>query len=110
MQEEARHILFIVNWAGLPAAPAGRLAMRPAFDLWRGWNIVAQAFDRLKGALAMAGGDGKKKDEKEGPETGRDADQVGFTMKSHSHVRRLLPARVPRDLPRGERQAPRAVR
>ena len=58
--------------------------MRPGFDLWRGWNIVAQAFDRLKGALAMAGGDGKKKEEKKDPETGRDANQVGFTMKSHS--------------------------
>ena len=61
--------------------------MRPGFDLWRGWNIVAQAFDRLKGALAMAGGDGKKKsdkDDKKDPVTGRDANQVGFTMKSHS--------------------------
>jgi hypothetical protein len=83
MQEEARHILFIVNWAAYLRARRP-LAMRPAFDLWRGWNIVAQAFDRLKGALAMAGGDGKKKDEKKDPETGRDANQVGFTMKSHS--------------------------
>lgn len=82
MQEEARHILFIVNWAAYLRARRP-LTMRPGFDLWRGWNIVAQAFDRLKGALAMAGGDGKKKDNKDS-ETGRDADQVGFTMKSHS--------------------------
>jgi hypothetical protein len=77
MQEEARHILFIVNWAAYLRARRPVL-LRPGFDLWRGWNIVAQAFDRLKGALAMAGGDGKK------TEDGRDAAQVGFTMKSHS--------------------------
>jgi len=77
MQEEARHILFIVNWAAYLRARRPVL-LRPGFDLWRGWNIAAQAFDRLKGALAMAGGDGKK------TEDGRDATQVGFTLKSHS--------------------------
>ena len=51
MQEEARHILFIVNWAAYLRARRP-LVLRPAFDAWRGWNIVAQAFDRLKGALA----------------------------------------------------------
>ncbi len=79
MQEEARHILFIVNWAAYLRARRP-LAMRPAFDLWRGWNIVAQAFDRLKGALAMAGGDGKKEDAR----PSRDQSQQGFTLKSHS--------------------------
>ena len=77
MQEEARHILFIVNWAAYLRARRPVL-LRPGFDLWRGWNIVAQAFDRLKGALAMAGGDGKK------DEDGRDATQDGFTLKSHN--------------------------
>ena len=83
MQEEARHILFIVNWAAYLRARRP-LALRPAFDLWRGWNIVAQAFDRLKGALAMAGGDGKKDDDEKKDEAVRDATQDGFTMKSHS--------------------------
>jgi len=79
MQEEARHILFIVNWAAYLRARRPVL-LRPGFDLWRGWNIVAQAFDRLKGALAMAGGgDDKKKDA-----TGRDETQDGFTLKTHS--------------------------
>lgn len=82
MQEEARHILFIVNWAAYLRARRP-LALRPAFDLWRGWNITAQAFDRLKGALAMAGGDGKKHDEKK-EEVVRDATQDGFTLKSHN--------------------------
>ena len=81
MQEEARHILFIVNWAAYLRArrPA---ALRPAFDVWRGWNIAAQAFDRLKGALQMAGGGGKKKASDESPD--RDRTQAGFTLKSHS--------------------------
>ncbi len=79
MQEEARHILFIVNWAAYLRARRPIL-LRPGFDLWRGWNIVAQAFDRLKGALAMAGGD---KDEKSG-DSPRVENQDGFTLKSHS--------------------------
>jgi len=83
MQEEARHILFIVNWAAYLRARRPVL-LRPGFDLWRGWNIVAQAFDRLKGALAMAGGgDDEKKDEKK-DDSRRDASQDGFTLKSHS--------------------------
>jgi hypothetical protein len=85
MQEEARHILFIVNWAAYLRAkrPA---AMRPAFDVWRGWNITAQAFDRLKGALQMAGGgkDDKKDDKKHEKAPARDETQDGFTLKSHS--------------------------
>ena len=86
MQEEARHILFIVNWAAYLRAHRPAL-LRPGFDLWRGWNIVAQAFDRLRGALAMAGGGGKKeKDEPKtaGPVPDRDSTQAGFTLKSHS--------------------------
>ena len=82
MQEEARHILFIVNWAAYLRARRPVL-LRPGFDLWRGWNIVAQAFDRLKGALAMAGGGDDEKDAKK-DESVRDASQDGFTLKSHS--------------------------
>jgi hypothetical protein len=78
MQEEARHILFIVNWAAYLRAQRP-LPMRPAFDARRAWNIVAQAFDRVKGALQMAGGGGKKDDSAE-----RDATQDGFTLKSHT--------------------------
>jgi hypothetical protein len=86
MQEEARHILFIVNWAAYLRARRPVL-MRPAFDVWRGWNITAQAFDRLKGALSMAGGDGEKKsDGKTDPAapSSRDETQDGFTLKSHN--------------------------
>jgi len=82
MQEEARHILFIVNWAAYLRARRP-VALRPGFDLWRGWNIAAQALDRLKGALRMAGDDGKK-DEKKESAAGRDTTQVGFTLKAHS--------------------------
>jgi len=80
MQEEARHILFIVNWAAYLRARRP-VALRPAFDLWRAWNIAAQAFDRLKGALQMAGG-GRKKTTDEASD--RDRTQAGFTLKSHS--------------------------
>jgi len=86
MQEEARHILFIVNWAAYLRARRP-VALRPAFDLWRAWNIAAQASDRLKGALQMAGGGDKKgKDapKEAGPGPDRDHTQAGFTLKSHS--------------------------
>jgi len=84
MQEEARHIQFIVNWAAYLRAQKS-LPLRPVFDARRGWNIVAQAFDRVKGAMSMAGGGGGGEDEKkdEKPEE-RDTTQDGFALKSHS--------------------------
>ncbi len=71
MQEEARHILFIVNWAAYLRARKP-LPLRPAFDARRAWNIVAQAFDRVKGAMQMTKSDGDG------------SSQDGFTLKSHS--------------------------
>jgi hypothetical protein len=85
MQEEARHILFIVNWAAYLRAQRPLLA-RPAFDLWRAWNVAAQAFGRLKGALEMAGAGKKSKGKggagEDGGTTGpvRDESRAGFTM------------------------------
>jgi len=69
MQEEARHILFIVNWAAY--LRAGKpFALRPVFDARRAWNIAAQAFDRVRGAMAMGSGGSSSQD--------------GFTLKSHT--------------------------
>ncbi len=80
MQEEARHILFIVNWAAYLRAQRPVVA-RPAFDVWRGWNIVSQAFGRLKGALAMAGGGkGKPTEKNEAAQPPTDNSKAGFTM------------------------------
>jgi hypothetical protein len=73
MQEEARHILFIVNWAAYLRAREPWI-LRPAFDARRAWNVVAQAFGRVRGAMQMAGGSGRKKEPAE----------AGFTMASHS--------------------------
>jgi hypothetical protein len=73
MQEEARHILFIVNWAAYLRARRP-LPLRPAFDLRRAWNIAAQAVDRLKGAMQMAQVNGEE----------RTGTQTGFTLKSHA--------------------------
>jgi len=69
MQEEARHILFIVNWAAYLRARRP-MPLRPAFDARRAWNIVAQAVDRVRGAMQLG--------------SGTDASQDGFTMKSHT--------------------------
>jgi hypothetical protein len=69
MQEEARHILFIVNWAAYLRAQRP-MPLRPAFDARRAWNIVAQAVDRVRGAMQMGSGGGDSQD--------------GFTLKSHT--------------------------
>jgi hypothetical protein len=79
MQEEARHILFIVNWAAFLRARRP-LPMRPVFDGRRAWNIAAQAFDRVKGAMHLSGG-GHGSNGGEPPATGS---QDGFTLKSHT--------------------------
>jgi hypothetical protein len=73
MQEEARHILFIVNWAAYLRARRP-LLLRPVFDARRAWNVTAQAFDRVKGAMQMAGGNGASSE----------GTQDGFTLKSHT--------------------------
>jgi hypothetical protein len=85
MQEEARHILFIVNWAAYLRARKP-LLMRPAFDARRAWNILAQAFDRVKGAMSMAGGNGDGDGGKNGDGAGepKKGTQDGFTLKSHT--------------------------
>ncbi len=82
MQEEARHILFIVNWAAYLRARRP-LPLRPVFDARRAWNIAAQAFDRVKGALQMAGG-GNGGGEKDAGEERPKGTQDGFTLKSHT--------------------------
>jgi hypothetical protein len=82
MQEEARHILFIVNWAAYLRARRP-LPLRPAFDARRAWNIAAQAFDRVKGAMQKAGGGGKGDGEDEEKDKGKGT-QDGFTLKSHN--------------------------
>ncbi len=79
MQEEARHILFIVNWAAYLRARRP-WPLRPAFDARRAWNVAAQAFDRVKGAMQMAGG-GNGQEPGQAPAAGS---QDGFTLKSHT--------------------------
>jgi hypothetical protein len=68
MQEEARHILFLVNWAAYLRARAPFLR-KPAFDARRTWKIGQQVFDHVRHAARM----GK----------GGDTQQEGFTMTSH---------------------------
>jgi hypothetical protein len=70
MQEEARHILFIVNWAAYLRARAG-LAGRPAFDARRAWIVWQQLIGHARQALRAGGG-------------GEEDSGAGFTMNSHS--------------------------
>jgi hypothetical protein len=74
MQEEARHILFIVNWAAYLRARAG-LAGRPAFEARRAWIVWQQLVGHAKQALRASRSDG---------ESEADSAGAGFTMNSHS--------------------------
>ncbi|HEY1435235.1 MAG TPA: ferritin-like domain-containing protein, partial [Thermoanaerobaculia bacterium] len=67
MQEEARHILFIVNWAAYLRARTA-FALRPAFDARRAWTIARQIAGHARQALRFGGA----------------GSQEGFTMASHS--------------------------
>ena len=63
MQEEARHILFIVNWAAYLRARTA-LPLKPLFDARRSWTIGRQLIGHARMAARM--GDGQS--------------QQGFTM------------------------------
>jgi hypothetical protein len=76
MQEEARHILFIVNWAAYLRTRAG-LSGRPAFEARRAWIVWQQIVGHARQALRASRGDGDAASDSESSE-------AGFTMKSHS--------------------------
>jgi hypothetical protein len=69
LQEEARHILFLVNWVAYLRARRPRLA-RPAFDLRRIWKIGEQIVEHAIHAARMG--------------RGERGTEEGFTMTSHA--------------------------
>jgi len=66
MQEEARHILFLVNWAAFLRVRTP-LLFKPVFDARRGWCILSQAVEHARLALDT-----------------KPSSQQAFTMKSKS--------------------------
>jgi len=66
VQEEARHILFLVNWA---AYHRGRfaLALRPFYDLWRSWAVGSELVGHALHAFTF----------------GKGSSQEGFEMTTH---------------------------
>ena len=66
VQEEARHILFLVNWAAYLRGRAP-LALKPAFDARRGWLIALELLGHARQAATFGG----------------DESQQGFEMTSH---------------------------
>jgi hypothetical protein len=75
LQEEARHVLFIVNWAAYLRARTPWLG-RPRFDARRTWKIAAQLLEHVRQAWrARAEGGG--------------SDHEGFTMTGHSSFANL---------------------
>jgi hypothetical protein len=66
VQEEARHILFLVNWAAYRRGRAS-LALRPAFDARRGWLVALELLGHARQAATFNAGESQK----------------GFEMTSH---------------------------
>jgi len=69
LQEEARHVLFIVNWAAYLRARI-RPAARPLFDARRAWTVAGLLADHVRQAIRFRSG----------------GSQEGFTMATHSEV------------------------
>ena len=68
LQEEARHILFIVNWAAYLAARTP-VAVRPFWELRRAGTIAAQILGHARDAMRVGGEESDS--------------QEGFTMNAH---------------------------
>ncbi len=68
MQEEARHVLFFVNWIGYRRAHLPR-DQRPLLDVRRGYAVALQIFSRIRTALDLGG-----------------SEQDNFAMKSHGSL------------------------
>jgi hypothetical protein len=72
MQEEARHILFVVNWVAYLRARTPWV-FRPGFDARFLWTVGGQLVEHARNALRFGGGDS----------------QEGFMMASHSTFEEL---------------------
>jgi hypothetical protein len=79
VQEEARHILFFVNWVKYRRSqlPWWR---RPAFSLRCGWIILKQLWSRVKTARTL-GGSPPAKDANQAP-----AAEENFTLSAHQEL------------------------
>ena len=72
MQEEARHILFVVNWVAYLRARTP-VARRPGFDARFLWALGGQLLEHARNAIRFGGTES----------------QEGFTMASHSMLEEL---------------------
>ena len=83
VQEEARHILFFVNWVKYRRSqlPWWR---RPGFSLRCGWIILKQVWSRAKTARTLGGGGGGDKDQAAALIGGDDGDN--FTLSAHQDL------------------------
>jgi hypothetical protein len=81
VQEEARHILFFVNWVKYRRSqlPWWR---RPAFSLRCGWIILKQVWSRAKTARTLGGSPDAAATAPKRPVTGG-ADDDNFTLSAH---------------------------
>jgi hypothetical protein len=83
IQEEARHILFFVNWVKYRRSqlPWWR---RPAFSVRCGWIILKQLWSRVKTARTMGGAPAAKAAANPGPLGGDDGEN--FTLSAHQDL------------------------
>ncbi|HTV76691.1 MAG TPA: ferritin-like domain-containing protein [Steroidobacteraceae bacterium] len=84
VQEEARHILFFVNWVKYRRSqlPWWR---RPGFSLRCGWIILKQVWSRAKTARTLGGGDGPPQPAAAAGALGGD-DGENFTLSAHQDL------------------------
>jgi hypothetical protein len=82
VQEEARHILFFVNWVKYRRSllPWWR---RPGFSLRCGWIILKQVWSRVKTARTLGGADDKRHG---APQAKGGDDGDNFTLSAHQDL------------------------
>jgi hypothetical protein len=69
VQEEARHILFLVNWSAYLRRRSPAFA-RPAYDVRRAWIVAAQILEHARHAMSF----------------GKGQSEEGFEMTSHGEL------------------------
>jgi hypothetical protein len=84
VQEEARHILFFVNWVKYRRSQLPWWS-RPGFSLRCGWIILKQVWSRVKTARTL-GGTGDDKPEATAPNAKGGDDGENFTLSAHQEL------------------------
>jgi len=79
LDEEARHMVFFVNWIAYKQVHAGKSWQRPLHSLWQYTSALQRRLDNL-GSMGKPSGSGKGKTKKGFTATGAKSFMAGLTL------------------------------